>query len=335
MPTDALVIAPIILAIVLVVSAVGKLHAPRASAEAFRDLRVPAPLAGAFAVTALPWAELLLAILLVAAGGWLGAAASVGALLLFGAYLWLVARALGFEKPVDCACFGEFAPGRLTRRTVARNATLVALAVLGIVVASEGASVIQRITDARAPWWWLLAAGAAALTTYLVVAPSGPRGSRGETVPDADAGMADGELEDYVRTPIPAVTVLLGDGTETDLRQLSSRRAQLLLFVSEGCGPCSDIITLTPAWRHQLPQLDIRHVVAKLPEQASVTSAVEPRSLHDVDFRLRDSFGLRGTPGALLLGADGLIAGGPVLGGEEVQNFTREVMAELRSANPA
>jgi hypothetical protein len=330
-PLDALVIAPIILAVVLVVSAVGKLRAPRASVEAFRDLHVPAPLSGAFAVRALPWAELVLAIALVAAGGWLGVAASVGALLLFGAYLWLVARALGFDRPVDCACFGEFAPGRVTRRTVARNATLVVLAILGGVDASAGVSVVQRITDGRAPWWWLLAAGAAALTTYLIVARAGSSESELQATREIGAGLGDDELEDYERTPTPAVTVVLGDGTETDLRRLSERRAQLLLFVSEGCGSCTEVIASTPQWREQVPELDIRHVVAQAPEDAAVTSAVEPRSVHDADYRVRDSFGMRGTPSALLLGVDGLLAGGPVTGVEAVQDFVREIMTQLRS----
>ncbi|MBW8732418.1 MAG: hypothetical protein JF622_16000, partial [Terrabacter sp.] len=127
MPSDALALAPVILAVVLVVSAVGKLRSPSASAEAFRDLRVPTTLSGRLVVEALPWGELLLAVALLLVGGPVGIVAAVAALLLFTAYLVLVVRAVGFDEDVDCACFGEFAPGRITRRTVVRNAWLVLL----------------------------------------------------------------------------------------------------------------------------------------------------------------------------------------------------------------
>src|SRR5829696_3548701 len=115
-PTDALALAPVILAVVLAASAVGKLRSPSVSAEGFRDLRVPGPLSGRVVVEALPWGELLLAVALVLVGGPVGVVAAVAALLLFGAYLVLVVRALGFEEDVDCACFGAFAPGRISTR---------------------------------------------------------------------------------------------------------------------------------------------------------------------------------------------------------------------------
>ncbi len=324
MPSDALAIAPAILAVVLVVSAVGKLRSPRRSAEAFRDLRVPAPFNSGPAVEALPWGEVLLALLLVVAGGWLGVVVAVAALLLFTAYLLLVLRALGFDVPVDCACFGEFAPGRITRRTVVRNAWLVALALLGIIGSIGGASLLGRVVDGTAPWWWLASAAAAALTCWLVVG-SAP----GDTATRPTNGPNAQELDDYLRSRTPALPVTLGDGSETDLRALSSERAQLLLFVSEGCGPCTTVIAETPQWRTQLPQIDIRHVVTVGPEVGSLTSPEEPRSLHDPAMRLQASFGFRATPTAVLLGADGLLAGGPVTGGDAVPEFVADIREQL------
>lgn len=326
MPNDALAIAPLILAAVLTASAAGKLRSPRASAEAFRDLRVPAPFANRAVVRALPGAELGLALLLVIAGGWLGLAASVAAILLFAAYLTLVVRALGFEESVDCACFGEFAPGRISRRTVLRNAWLVVLSLATLASSVQGDSPLARLLHEQDGLAWLVAALAAALTTYLVVgrAPE-QREAEAESVAPTEY------LDDYVRTITPALPVTLGDGTETDLRALSAQRAQLLLFVSEGCGPCVDVISATALWREQLPEIDIRHVVGVEPGTGALTRAEEPRSVHDTSRRLYDSFGFRGTPTALLLGADGLLAGGPVTGDVAVPEFVAEVTAELRT----
>ena len=322
-PTDALALAPVILAVVLVVSAVGKLRAPSASAEAFRDLRVPAPLSSSLVVQALPWVELVLALALVALGGLPGAAAAVGALVLFTAYLVLVVRALGFDEDVECACFGEFAPGRISRRTVVRNAWLVALAALSVGAATQGSSVLTRIADGRLPWWWLAGAVAAAVTTWLVAGASAEAARQVEPTAYAE------EEGDYVRYRTPALPVTLGDGTTTNLRALSSARAQLLLYVSDTCGSCEAIIEAAPEWSRELTPLDVRLVLRSTPDQTQLTSADEPRTVHDGEGLFVDSFGVHGTPSALLLGADGLLAGGPVVGVDNVRAFVDDVRAEL------
>jgi uncharacterized membrane protein YphA (DoxX/SURF4 family) len=324
-PTDALVLSSAILAVVLVVSAVGKLRSPRASAEAFRDLRVPAPLAGRRAVAALPWAEIVLAVALVLVGGPPGVVAAVAALVLFTAYLWLVVRALGFDVPVDCACFGEFAPGRITRRTVVRNGWLVALAVLAVGTSAQGSSVAARLVDGRAPWWWVTGAVAAAVTVHLVVGRSTPAEEHHE-----QAALVEEEGE-YLRVRTPALPVTLGDGTTTTLRRLSGTRPQLLVYVSETCGSCWEVIEAVPGWREQLPQLDVRIVVHADPESSGLASTQEPLSVHDAEGLLYETFDLR-TPSAVLLGADGLLAGGPVIGSLAVPEFVADVRAELVEA---
>jgi hypothetical protein len=325
-PTDAFAIAPFILAVVLAVSAVGKLRAPSTSAEAFRDLRVPAPFASRVVVKGLPWAELALGALLVVGRGSLGVVAATAALVLFAAYLALVVRALGFEEPVDCACFGEFAPGRITRHTIVRNVWLLALAVISVVRSLQGPSPLTELAGSVGGLASLGASVAAALTTYLVTAHASPQGEPSPT-PSAD----EAELEDYLRSRTPAVPVLLGDGSTTDLRTLSSQKPQLLLFVSEACAPCVRVIESVQQWREQLPALDIRFVVRVGPGVSKLTSPEEPRTLHDVDGLVTESFETRRTPSALLLGADGLLAGGPVIGSDAVPSFVSEIRQQLEA----
>lgn len=326
MPTDALVLAPAIVAVVLVAGAVGKLRTPDASAEAFRDLRVPAVLSGRLVVAVLPWAELLLAAGLLLAGGPLGVAVTVAAALLLTAYLVLVARALGFDDDVECACFGAFAPGRITRRTVLRNAWLVVLALAALVLATQGSSPVQRVADGSAPWWWLVGAAAAAWTVALVLGWGGD-GAPARSAPE-DLTVEEG---DYLRVRTPALPVTLGDGTATTLRRLSETRPQLLVYVSEGCGSCVEVIDAVPTWREQLPQLDVRVIVHVDPQSSALTSRDEPLSVHDTEGLVYETFDLR-TPSAVLLGADGLLAGGPVVGSTAVPAFVEDVRAELAAA---
>ncbi|GAA2493383.1 MauE/DoxX family redox-associated membrane protein [Terrabacter carboxydivorans] len=325
MPTDALALAPVVLAVVLVVSAVGKLRAPTASAEAFRDLRVPSVLSGSLVVQALPWVELLLAVALVVSGGSLGVVVAAATLLLFTSYLVLVVRALGFDEDVECACFGEFAPGRITRRTVVRNAWLVVVAVGALVGAAGGSSVVARIADGRLPWWWLGGAVAAAVTTWLVAGATSASGVEAARVPTVD------EEGDYVRQRTPALPVTLGDGSTSTLRALSAERPQLLLYVSETCGSCLPVIEAAPVWREQLPQLDVRLVLRFGPESSTLGSTQEPLSVHDTEGLVYETFDLR-TPSALLLGADGLLAGGPITGSTAVPEFVDDIRAELEAA---
>ena len=323
-PSDALALAPTILAVVLTISALGKLRSPGASTEAFRDLRVPGWLTQRFVVAGLPWSEFLLAVGLVLAGGTVGVATAVAALLLFTAYLGLVVRALGFEVPVDCSCFGAFAPGRISRRTVVRNSWFVALAAAALGISRQGSSPLERILDGRLPWWWLLGAAAVAVTVTLVMV-GGPEGGRLQAAP-AELTVEEG---DYLRTRTPAVPVTLGDGSMTTLRQLSAKRAQLLVYVSEGCQSCLETIAAVPRWRQEMPEIDVRLMVALARDMTALTSRSAPSSVHDTDRLVWDSLGIQGTPAVVLLGADGLLAGGPVTGSNAVPTFIEDVKAEL------
>ncbi|GAB3880197.1 TlpA family protein disulfide reductase [Terrabacter terrigena] len=325
MPTDALVLAPVILACVLVASAVGKVRSPSASVQAFRDLRVPAPLSGRFVVAALPWVELLLAPGLLLVGGAGGVLLAAVAFLLFAAYLVLVTRALGFDEDVECACFGTFAPGRISGRTVLRNTWLLVLGVAALARSLDGDSVAARLADGRAPWWWLAGAVAAAVTVGLVAG----QGGRAADARTSRAYAEAAEDGDYVRARTPALPVTLGDGSATTLRELSAERPQLLVHVSETCGSCVEVIEAVPGWRDRLPAVDIRLVLRAAPGASTLTSVTEPHSVHDPEGFVGETFDMQATPSAVLLGADGMLAGGPVVGSYAVPDLVDGILREL------
>ncbi len=307
-------------------SAVGKLRTPDRARDAFTAMGVPSWLNRPIVVRAHPWAEIALAALLLVVPGPLGVVVAAAVLLLMLVYLALVVRALRSPVDVDCACFGSLGSDRVTGLTVWRNVWLSALAGVALWCSFEGQPVAARLGGLGASeWWWVVGAAAAGLTAALVLhaAPqAGPDMESDETVWGEDEG-------DYVRSRTPAVPVTLADGSIQTLRQLSKERAQLLVYVSEGCGSCQDIIAAVPQWQRELPQIDVRFVVAVPPEVTKLTRTDEPLSVHDTDKLVWDSFGLRGTPSAVLLGADGLLAGGPVVGSVGVPEFVEEIAREL------
>ena len=55
-------------------------------------------------------------------------------------------------------------------------------------------------------------------------------------------------------------------------------------------------------------------------------------ALHDLQFTARTALGGTGAPSAVLLGADGQLAGGPVNGGSAVIEFVQEIREQLAEA---
>lgn len=327
-PTAISVTAPLILATVFVVSAVGKLRAPDRAREAFTAMGVPRWLDQPAVARAHPWVEILLAIMLVVAPGPLAVIAAAAALVLMLVYVALVVRALRGPVDVDCACFGSLGSDRITQLTVWRNVWLSGLAGLVLWSGFDGRSVVTRLSALDAPSnWWLAAALGTAVTVGLVLSTGTGTGSKAGN----DGPGGDVEPEDYVRTRTPAVPITLPDGSTTDLRRLSAQRAQLLLYVSEGCGSCRDIIASAPQWHSSMPQIDIRLVVGLAPEASSFGSTSSVLTAHDPDRLVRESFGLSGLPSAILLGADGMLAGGPITGRAAVEEFVADIQHELRS----
>ena len=71
-------------------------------------------------------------------------------------------------------------------------------------------------------------------------------------------------------------------------------------------------------------------------ELASIPKNVTPAGIptwFDVEEGATSTFASTGRPAAVLLGADGLLAGGPVVGLMAVEAFVEDVVAELAAAD--
>ncbi len=321
-PVAALVVL-LTLVVVLLVSGLAKVRDPRATRDAFQALRVPALVPADVAAPALPWVEIALAVLLlVTPAGWL-VPVTVVVLLLMLAYTGLVARAIGFDEPVSCSCFGNLGHHDVDLATLCRNVLLAALAGVGVWFAIDRGSAAAAFGALDAAGWWaLVAAAAAAAVSVLVVGGA-------STSPSSSVGS---DLLDYERQPIPYGVLNLSDGRTATLAELATAQARLLVVLKPGCGPCVRIAQRLDDWAAQLdpvvgvlalylyavpPDADLGH--------APDLVALEPES--NVSRLLAV-----GVPCAVLLGADGYLAGGPVTGEDNVAAFVEEVVVELSSS---
>lgn len=325
----ALTTAPaLIVAAVLLVSGIAKLRRPDDEAG-WTELGVPAVLRKPWLMRLHPIAEIVLAAALLLLGGVLGVLAGVAAALLFLVYLVMVWQAKRRTPDASCACFGACKP--ITGRTLLRNGWLVLLAVLAAVGLGAAPLVGGVIALVPAGWPWMLALAAVAATFILIDQPDAV-----EETPVAAAipVSAGDDLEDYIRTRTPAVPVQLGDGSVVNLRTLASRQPILLLAVSETCGSCTPVIEAASRWRELLPEVSVRLLVRVAPAESTLTSTEEPQTLHDPDDYVRGSIEDWNTPTAVLLGMDGLLAGGPVTGSEAIEQFVGDVYESLHGTRP-
>ncbi len=334
----ALVTAPLILAAVLALSGVAKLRDhDEATQLGWEELGVPARVNVRWVRRSHPWAELVLAAALVVAPGPMAVVAGVTAVALCLVYLVLVARAAARPEPAVCDCFGATASTVITWRTVARNLLLALLGVASLVDAVAVGSPWEALAAAPAStWWWLLAVAAAALTTHLV-APE-PRGreisvdaeASGAPLPASRSGPDPEADDEYIRTLTPMTHVVDADGITHDLVSMSAQRPQLLLFVSPECGACTPVVEKLPEYRERIPLVQIRLVVGlELDRLAEVRPTWTPSAVHDPDRLTARALRVTATPTAVLLGTDGMLAGGPVEGSFGVEGFVEDIAAEL------
>ena len=339
-----LLAAPILLSITLLLSGLAKLGAREGTQDAMRSLRLPLPTMHASVASVLPAMEIALALALWIPVPPLQVLFSVLVTLLMVTYLVIIARALTFEETVQCSCFGTLASPTVSRTTLVRNVLLSVLGVLAVVAAASGAMTLLLV---QAPLS-LIGLGLAllvaiALTTVTIGGSTAEPSPTTDPVPagpeagaaDAGTGGDEDELLDYERVPTPAGVLQRPGGRLITLSQLTAQRAALLIFVSEGCGPCERVLDHAEEWIGELESsMQVRFVFARPLDQLRerTTDRVEGHALHDLQFTVRSALGARTAPAAVLLGADGLLAGGPVDGGTAVIEFVEEIRAELANA---
>lgn len=322
------ILPPLLLVAVLIISAAFKLRDPSSTADAFASLRLPHWMRAGNAHSLLPYGELALALSLVVVPAPAYLVVTVLALLLFVAYLAVIVRALSFDEPVTCGCFGHLGLGDIDRRTVVRNMLLVLLGGAAVADAAAGESVIHRFGSfGSVSWTWLLGVAAAIVLTVLIVVPS-------EVPTDhASSGSAgDEEGLDYKREPIPYGALRDRETAEaTPLSDVGAGRPALLVFLSLSCGACVRTMEALPEWakHHTLLRTIAVSAVGKsvnLPDLGPHVTWMD-----DPSAAVARTFGVS-YPAAVLLGIDGLLAGGPETGSDRISDFLDAISQQLVEA---
>lgn len=327
---DALAAAPLVLAVVLALAGVLKLRDVDESVRhQWEVMGVPRLLNRTWVRRLHPPAEVVLALALLVAPGTWGSLAALAALGLTLAYTFLVVRALR-RGTVSCACLGAGHPTPVTRRTLGRNLLLTGLALASLVVMVPHAPNPVTRAVARGEASWLVMVLTAMLTAWLLTSPDTSPSRTPAASPEA-AGQTDQPQDaPYLRTLTPRATLRDADGSVLDIVSASARRAHLLLFLSPGCGACTDLAAQVPRWAEEMPALRVAAVVHMSP-QALRDAAPHwtAWTLYDQDGTAARMLRTQATPSAVLLGTDGMLAGGPVAGAQEVWGLVEDVRAQL------
>jgi len=331
MTPDALILAPVGLAAVLVLSGIAKLKDRESTLSVVTELRLPGFLRHGYFAWALPLGEFLLALVLFSPWQGLFTVAAALSLALFLAYWVVIARAMTFDPRPSCGCFGRIGDQSVSGKTLFRNSLLVFLGVLTLWLSLTGRTAVSVIAEDPTALWWL--AGCALLLLLLGLIVSRP-GQPGTGTPGTTAAGTSPEADDldYARVPIPTALLQSQDGEIQTLRELAASRAQLLVAFNCVCKPSHVAADKVAEWSERIPEVDVRilsTVPLKLLRRA--IPAAEG-ALYDHGNLAWNALGLTGSPSAVLLGADGYLAGGPVHDLEEMESFVDEIASVLREA---
>jgi len=345
MPDPAGVLAPLLLAGVLLLSGWAKWREPAATGSAIVLLRLPRWVQAPWVSRALPIGEALLAVAILAPWSPLVRAAAMAAVVLFVVYAVIVARALTFDPRPSCGCFGRIGDQRIVPKTLVRNLFLVGAAGVFAWFAGAGHTVWSTMAALDGTGWAWLAGAVLVTVTVVLIAPRSPAAPApapalaplppGPTSAAPSPIDAEADPEEYLRRPIPDAVLHDPDGTAYTLAEMAQQRPQLLVFVNCYCGSTHAALRLAQERAPRLPQVDVRPVFSGVPVMPGEPDLSTDHSWLDPKGVTWRTFGLVQSPSGVLLGADGLLAGGPVGGNAELAEFLDDIEAALATIPPA
>jgi thiol-disulfide isomerase/thioredoxin/uncharacterized membrane protein YphA (DoxX/SURF4 family) len=321
------------LASVLAVAALGKFLDLPGSRKAVQDFGVPKNLAE-FVGTALPAAELGLAIFLLpgATARW----AAIVAAALFLAFILGIAYNNARGRQPDCHCFGQFHSAPAGQRTIARN---VAFTLAALIVAWRGSpgpigwfSGLQEISQV------VVLIGALAVVilgvqTWLLLRLTAQNAELinrlGVTVTPVLPILGDDSVasNNFAPRSAPPFELPALAGGRVSLQSLMKKRKPiLLLFVDPRCGPCRTLVPDIHEWHRRFAD----ELTVALISRGSVAENREkfgdlPVALQD-DREIYDLYDVEGTPSGILISPTGMIWDPYAPGRDHIRDLVVRVM---------
>jgi methylamine dehydrogenase accessory protein MauD len=353
----ALLFARLLLAAVFVVAGVAKLADREGSRRSVADFGVPAALAAPLGIL-LPLVELAVAVALIptATALW-GAVGALALLLLFT--IGITANLARGRRP-DCRCFGQLHSVPVGPRTLARNGVLAAVAAILVWRGLEGEvgpSVVGWIGTLSTPG--LLVLGGGAILLALVVAQwmfilgllrqNGRLLARIEAVEEsvvaAGLSLSENGASTAAGLPVgvPAPTFSLEDlhGEEVVLDDLRARgKPVMLVFTDLGCGPCAELLPEVGRWQQEYAEKLTISLVGRGSAEENSAEVSEHRVenvLLQEDWEVADAYQVKGTPSAVVVSTEGIIASPLAQDADEVETLVAHAVegnAHLLSFGP-
>jgi len=316
-----------LLAAVFFVAAFGKFLDLRGAQRALEDFGVTARMARPGRV-ALPVAELAVGLALVIrpSARW----GAVAALVLLGIFVGAVARAMSQGRAPDCHCFGQIHSEPAGRSNLLRNA-LFATAAVFILAAGSGPSLTEALGSLNGTGVALVATSSLAALLALAVGELWSARRRLEAelgrsiASKLPPGLARGTLApDFTLTPIRGTA-----GSLSGLMEIA--RPAVFVFISTACGPCLAMLPTLARWQQSLVgSLTLAAIFSG--EEAEVERLSTEHELSTALLQAAEetftAYALRATPSAVLIDAEGVIAGAPAEGVPAIEALIRSAVAQ-------
>ena len=348
---NAVLLARVALSALFLVAALAKLVDRTGSRAAMAGFGVPPSLATPLGV-ALPLVELLVAaVLLPASTARWGALA---ALLLLGVFVAGIANVMLRGREAECHCFGQLHSARVGWPTLGRNLVLAAVAVL-VFARDDASSIASLLAPLAASSTTSLVAFAVGAVAIVAVASMvwfmvqllrqhGRMLLRMDALEQAlaaagivVAGGARDAVPDSLDVGSPAPSFALEDlrGGTTSLRDLLAPALPLLLvFAHPGCTPCAALLPEIGGWQttHE-GALTIAVVSQGTADEnrASVALHGLRRVVLQPGRETADAYAAYGTPSAVMVSSDGLIASPVAQGAVEMRTLLASVVGAAAS----
>jgi uncharacterized membrane protein YphA (DoxX/SURF4 family)/thiol-disulfide isomerase/thioredoxin len=327
MDSFALVIQ-LLLAVVFATAGVGKLLDRAGSRTALAAFGVPEAVVPVASVL-LPAAELATAVALVfhATARW----GAVAALVLLLAFIGGISRALARGEAPDCHCFGQLHSAPAGRGTLARNAVLAALA--GVVVVHGPGTPLDDWVGARSPAE-LVAVAVAILAVVLGVVClrlwlenrhlRGDLDSEREVTASFPPGLPVG-----AKAPPFSLQDLHGQTLSLEML-LEPGRPLALVFVSPGCGPCAGLLPELARWEATLSErlaIGLVSTGSAVDNQRAQQLGLNNVLLQD-EAEVLNAYRIKGTPSAVMVSPEGLIASTAAGGAPAIEPLIRVTLRQ-------
>jgi peroxiredoxin len=283
-----------------------------------------------------PVAELAVAVLLIpgSTAQW----GAFGALALLAAFSAAIAANLLRGKKPDCRCFGQLKPTPIGPSTLVRNCGLGAVAVFaawqgglsrpGVIDALAGLTASEQLGLAAA----IVLAAAIAWQGWLILGLLAQQGRLLLRLEAAEAALGRNASASPSLPGLPVGNLAPGfalpdlDGRQVTLDQLRAPgRPLLLVFTDPECGSCRELLPEVAAWHADKSSPFSVALITRRGGKYDKGANRPPVLLQAVD-EVSRSYLVAGTPSAVIIRTDGIIAAPLVAGADAI----RELVANMK-----